>query len=255
MTDNTPVASPLAESGRASSAKNTISLVALILAIAGFVLGVIPATAGLAWLLLLPAAILSIVSLAKKGTKKGRATAALITATIGWIVAVIVALVAIVGGANQAINTPDAPSVSDEGSAPEEPVIEEAAIGDTVTNDDGVSFTVSAITCGIPVAGPEFLSETASGQFCEIKFTLFNGSNDAVYISSSDVTGTIGEATYDANTSVSQFGDNYFGTDVNPGLGIDCVVYIDIPADGALDSISYHPIFGFLTDGVTVRAS
>ncbi len=189
MTDNTPAAPQLVEAPAASlPTKNTLSLVALILAIAGFVLGVIPATAGLAWLLLLPAAILSIVSLAKKGTKKGRATAAPIISTVGWIVAVIVALVSIVGGANQAINTPDAPSVSDGGSAPEEPVVdEEAAIGDTVTNDDGVAFTVASITCGIAVAGPQFLEQTANGQFCEVKFTLLNGSDAAVSIWSGEL--------------------------------------------------------------------
>ena len=101
--------------------------------------------------------------------------------------------------------------------------------------------------------GPEFLVQTAKGQFCEVKYSVNNGSEDKISLYSSDVTGEIGKLTYDADTMVSTFGGDYFSTDLNPGLATDATVYIDIPADKALDYVVFHPQFGIFTDEIRVK--
>jgi hypothetical protein len=236
--------------------KNTIGLVALILAIVGFVLGVLPPTAAFAWLLLLPALILAIVGLTRKDAGKGTSITALILSVVGGIIAIIVAVVtalAVVGTAiSDANDTPSSASTS-AGSS-NAPAVEEAKIGSTVTNDAGVAFTVTAITCGIPSVGESFLKENASGQFCEIKFIVDNGSDEAVDVFATDVTGFIGKAKYEANGSLSRFNDDIITTKVNPGLSANCVIYIDIPAGAALEYIKYEPLFSF-DGGLIVRAS
>ena len=257
MTDAAPTAPSQTPPPAAPSLPNQVGLVALILAAVGFIMGVIPATSGFAWLLFIPALVLSIVGLTRKGKKKGTSVAALVVTIIGWIIAIVVASATLIVGMGQAIESAnDAPTAASEpadASAPTDGP-KEAGLGDTVVSDDGVEFTVSAITCGLPSAGGEFLNETASGQFCEVKFTLLNGSNEAVNLYSSDFTGLIGEATYEANTTVSQFGDDMFSTDVNPGLSVAGTVYIDIPLDAALEFVEYKPIFSF-GDGLIIRAS
>jgi hypothetical protein len=250
--------------------KNTIGLIALIVAGIGFLFGVIPPLSGLAWIFFIPAIVLAIIGLTRKGETKGTAISALIVAVVGWIVAFIVASVAILGAVGTAIEESDtAPSAASEASegaeapaegapveeAAEEEGVQEAAIGDTVTTGDGIAFTVTGISCGLAEAGDnEFLTETAKGQFCKVDFRIDNGGSDAINLFADDVKGYIGESAYDANNTVSTFGGDLFSTDVNPGLGTDNTVYIDIPAGAALDYIEFRPTFSF-DNAVVVRAS
>jgi len=136
----------------------------------------------------------------------------------------------------------------------EKPAAKEAKIGDTVTNTDGVAFTVNSIQCGIAHAGDQYLGEDAKGQFCEVKYTIKNGGSKEITLISSDLTGYIGSNEYDVDTStISTFGGDPFSTSVNPGLSADCDVFIDIPKGQALDYIKFKPAFSF-ADGVTVAA-
>ena len=277
MSDQTPYPpapvheqQPLQPQPAQPKTKNTIGLIALILAAVGFIFGVVPALSGLAWIFFIPAIVLAIIGLTRKGQRKGTSVAALVLAVVGWIIAIVVALVTVAGAIDTAIDEsaaaptaatqateaaaePAAPAESAEEAPADAP--SEAAVGTTVTTDDGVAFTVTAIQCGLAEAGDnEFLKETARGQFCAVNYRIDNGSTDSINLSASDIKGYIGESAYDANTTVSTFGGELFATDVNPGLGSDNVVYIDIPAGAALEYIEFSPLFSF-DSSVVVRAS
>ncbi|QOD43702.1 DUF4352 domain-containing protein [Clavibacter zhangzhiyongii] len=266
MSAPAPYAPAPAPAPAAPKQKNTIGLIALILAGIGFLFGVIPPLSGLAWIFFIPAIVLAIIGLTRKGQAKGTSISALILAVVGWIVAIIVASVTILGAVGTAIEESDtAPSAASEASeaaeapaaeAPaEEEGVQEAAIGDTVTTGDGIAFTVRGIECGLAEAGDnEYLKETAKGQFCKVDYRIDNGGSDSINLLSNDVKGYIGESAYDTNGSVSTFGGDLFSTDVNPGLGTDNTVYIDIPAGAALDYIEFRPTFSF-DNAVVVRAS
>lgn len=249
----------------ATTRSSTLSIVAIVVAGLGFVLAVLPPTAWIAWLPLVTGIVLGIVALVRRSGMKGLAIAAIIVGAVGWLIAILVSIGSFVSGVGDALDDPP-PAVTQPDDQPgggeedppaqeEEEESTEAGIGETVTNADGVSFTVDSVTCGITTAGPEFLQETASGQFCEVGFTVDNGSNEAISVYASDVTATIGEAEYEANSTISQVGEDYFATDVNPGLSTQGKVYIDIPADAALDYITYDPLFSFLTGPVIIRVA
>jgi hypothetical protein len=234
-----------------------LPILAAVFAGVGFLLA-IPAP-GVAWIFCVTAIVLAIVALVKRRQPRGLAIAAIIVAPIAWLIAIIVAVAGFASSVGDAIE--DAPSVSQPDATGDEDAGEadtgegagpkEAAIGDTVTNGDNVSFTVSAVTCGLATAGDnEYLQEAASGQFCEVRFTLANGSDESISVYSGDVTGTIGDATYEANDTASRFGDDYYSTDINPGLSADCIVYIDIPTDKKLEFVTYSPFFSFGGDVV-----
>jgi len=254
-----PAATPAAPLPPAGKPGNLPGLLALVFAIVGFVLGVIPPTSGLAWLLLVPAIVLGIVGLARKGRPKALALTGLIVGVVGLIVAIIVAAVtffAAVGDAvSKSLDAPSTASSADAGTGSSAaPAAKEAKIGDTVTNSDGVAFTVNSIQCGIAHAGNSITGADAKGQFCEVKFNVKNGGSKEITVISSDLTGYIGASEYDVDTStISTFGGDYFSTSINPGLAADCDVFIDIPAGQALDYIKFKPAFSF-ADGVTVSA-
>ena len=251
----------------AVASKNTPGLIAMILAIVAFVLGVIPGASFLAWLPAIAAIILAIIALVKKGAPKKAAVAAIIIAPIAWLIAIIVSIALIASGAGSSIeegfndglestqsDSPSSEAPIDPAEPSEEPADDgEARIGETLTNNDGVSVTFTSVTCGIAVAGPEFLEETAKGQFCEVRLQVQNGSDAQISLYSSDITGRIGTAEYESNTIASSFGGESFYTDLNPGLGTEGVVFIDIPADAALEYVVYRPLWSFLTDEIRVK--
>lgn len=78
--------------------RNTVGLIALILAISGTVFAVIPGAAIVGWLLLPAAFVLSIVSLFLKDQKRGQGIAALVVSIVGTLVGVL-AFVAMIGTA------------------------------------------------------------------------------------------------------------------------------------------------------------
>jgi hypothetical protein len=245
----------------ASSTTNTIGLVALIFAGIGFVLGVIPATSGLAWVLLIPSIVLAIIGLTRKARKKGTSVAALILGIVAWIISIVVFLVSAAVGISGAIDSAnDAPVASEPSEVVEEGDVESpsepaaAGVGDVVTSRDGVSLTVNAVTCGLPSAGADYLLEAAKGQFCEVAFTLVNGTADSLSISSYDFLAFIGDAEYETNSTANKFGDELFTTDLNPGLTTTGVVYFDIPVGVALDTVQYSGLLSF-DEKLVVNAS
>jgi len=250
-----PETSPAAPPA-APSTKNTFGLVAVILAGVGFLMAVIPATAGLAWLLVIPAIVFAIIGLTRKGKSKLTSIIAIIVAPIAWLIAIIVTIVSIAAGVGAIVDdapAADAPSASSPATPDSGEKASEPGLGETITNNKGVAITFSSVTCGIAEAGQQYLTEKAKGQFCEIKYNVTNGSSEKISLWSSDVTGEIDGNSYEADGSISQFGGDYFSTDVNPGLSAEAVIYIDIPAGAALQYLVYVPQFSIFTDDVRVK--
>lgn len=198
----------------------------------------------------------------RKAQPRLLAIIAVIVAPIAWLIAIIVAIAGVAAGIGTALDDArddDPPAVeqpSEEDPAEEEPADDGiAALGETVTNSDGVAVTFQSVTCGIATAGPQYLEETAKGQFCEVKYNVHNGGDEQISLWASDITGEIGGVEYESNTTISTFGGDMFTTDLNPGLGTDAVVYIDIPAGAALEFVVYDPQWSFFTEALRVSAS
>jgi Domain of unknown function (DUF4352) len=259
-TTSAPVAAPVAPAAPAKT-PNKIGLVALILAGVAFLLAVIPATSFIAWVPAVAAIIVGIVGLTRKGQKKGSSITAISIGVVAWIIAIVVATATALSAVGTAIEESDAAPTSaapadaepaDAAGEEDEPAAEEAGIGTAVTSDSGVTYTVSAMECGLTTAGEEFLSETPAGQFCEVRATVANGGSESMNLSTANVKGYINGASYEANGTVSKFGADLFATDINPGLSVDTVLYFDVPADSTLELVEFSEIFS-LDKSVVIR--
>lgn len=95
--------------------RNVPAMVALILAVVGFVFACIPGALGLGWLLLSAAFVVSIVSLFRKGRGKGLGITALVVSIVGSIVGAMVFLSVVVGAVDDALSGGDI-AVVEEGA-------------------------------------------------------------------------------------------------------------------------------------------
>ncbi|GAA3591141.1 DUF5067 domain-containing protein [Klugiella xanthotipulae] len=228
--------------------KNTLGLVAIIVAGVGFVAACIPFVAYLSWFLLVPGLVLAIIALVQKNKKKGLAIAALITSVLGIIMSIIIAIVSIVilgAGVSSAIEDAGGSSLSQQESG------KEFSLGDTATMSDGVAFTVTDTECGITSATDMFdMEQPAQGEFCTVEFTVKNGSNDSVSLATSVIAGMVGSTEYYPDGLISTFGTDSMLTTLNPGLSVDSVMYFDVPAGSTLDSVRLNTNLGLGT-GVT----
>lgn len=229
------------------SGPNVFGIIALALAVLGFVAGILPFASGLAWVLFAPAIVLAIIGLTRRGRPKGMALAGLIVAVAGWIVAIIVTVVSVFTGIGAAVDDFDPVP---EATASAEDVV---ALGQPVTNGDGVTFTLDAVECGLTSSGSEFFDETPAGEFCRLDFTVANGGTESVSLLAGDITAYAGDVAFQADDATGRFGEDYFTTDVNPGLSVPCVVFVDVPAGTALDTVAFAPVLSF-TDPVASSA-
>ena len=134
---------------------NVVGIIALVVAIAGFVFAVIPDVMGVAWILLPVAFVLSLVGLFARGAKWPAVTG-LVISIVAAIVGIVVFVNALIGSFGDVWDTideaiPDATDVPQPGDdapfgEPEQPAapVGNLAFGDTMTWDDGVALTVSA---------------------------------------------------------------------------------------------------------------
>lgn len=115
--------------------RNTVGLIALIVAIVGFVFACIPGALIVGWILLPVAFILSIVGLALSGKTKGTSISALILSVVGTIVGVLVFLFAVGSAFEDAFD--DDVSVSSTAEVEGEDDTDEAApAGDATPQDE-----------------------------------------------------------------------------------------------------------------------
>ncbi|HEX3679252.1 MAG TPA: DUF4352 domain-containing protein [Galbitalea sp.] len=232
---------------------NIFGLIALILGVVGFVLAVIPPTAVAAWILLVPALVLAIIGLTRKNQSKATSISALILSVVGWIIAIIVTVVVAASSVLSADSSTTVTSGSGSSTHTKAPT-KTAGIGDTVTNHDGVAFTVSSATCGLASAPNNFYgTETPTGQFCQVNVTVKNGSASSITLSSDSLTGYIGKASYDSDDQADNFGSlSNALSPLNPGLSTDCKFYVDVPSGQKLSSVKLGPGLSFGVGSVTV---
>jgi hypothetical protein len=232
---------------------NIIGLVALILAVIGFVLAVIPPTAVVAWILLVPALVLAIIGLTRKGRGKATSLTALILSVVGWLIAIIVTVVVAASTVVSADNSTTITSGSGSSSHTKAPA-KTAGIGDTVTNHDGVAFTVHSAACGLASAPDQFYgTDKPTGQFCQVKLTVKNGSKSSVTLSDDSLSGYIGNASYDSDADADNYGSlTTVLSPLNPGLSTDCTFYVDVPKGQKLTSVKLGTSLSFGVGDVTV---
>lgn len=134
---------------------NVLGIIALVVAVVGFVFACIPDMMGVAWVLLPVAFVLSLVGLFTRGAKWPAVTALIVSiaATVVGIVLFVNLLLGSLGGVFEEIDEaiPDAPVLPQPGEdapfgEPEQPQapVGDLAFGDTMTWNDGVALTVSA---------------------------------------------------------------------------------------------------------------
>lgn len=138
----------------AQKGRNTIGLIALIVAAVGFVFACIPGALIIGWILLPIAFILSILSLFQKGKGKGVGIAALIVSIVGTIVGAIVFFAVVVASVNEAFEDTTSVDVGqveeqapaeDAGAAPaDEPAEEPATAEGTRDNPVPVGTSISS---------------------------------------------------------------------------------------------------------------
>jgi hypothetical protein len=158
--------------------KNTLGLIALIIAIVGTVVAWIPLVGFVGWLFLTVALVLSIIALVQKNKKKGLAIGALITSIVGSIIAAIVFVAVTIAAFSP--NLPEVTSGSETSEeAQEEAPAEEAtpadeagtrenpvAIGDTITGGDfEVRINSVQLDAAEAVANANMFNEPAAEGF------------------------------------------------------------------------------------------
>lgn len=150
-----PVAAPVKQ-------KNTLGIVAFVIAVAGFLFAILPGAAIVGWLLLPVGFILGIVAICLKGKKKGLGIAAIIVAVVGTIAGFIAFSVAAVNAIDNAIDEAGGgdTAVVEEDTAADaaatEPAEEPAETGTrenplplgTVVANDNWEVVVNSVTLG-----------------------------------------------------------------------------------------------------------
>jgi hypothetical protein len=257
MTDTAPppAPAPAPVPGQPSAPKkapNVVGLVALALAVVTLLLAVIPPTSFIAWIPAVAAIVVAIIALTRKNQTKGMAIAAIIVAPIAWIIAIVVALSATVMAVDTAIKdsgsgvtTTEESAATDGADAPASEQPATVGIGTPVTSGSKMTYTVAGMTCGLDKAGNEYYPEVASGQFCEVKTTIANGGSETFDMYTSNVKAFIDGSEYEPNAVASTFGQDSFGTSINPGLSIETVLYFDVPKDKTLQTIEFSEAFTF----------
>lgn len=218
---------------------------ALVIAIFGFVLGVLPFAAWLAWILFIPALILAIRVLMNKQPGKTQATSAIVIVSIGWLLGMVsnnsqprataAASSITTPTSRPSTGAPTRPTATVTPPAPTSSAIR--SVGQAVTSRTGVSFTVTGAQCGLGAQDDMFDTVAPKGQFCKIDFVVANGSGQPQDVAAYDVYGYIGNARYQAETSLGKFGEDYYAITVNPGLSVNCAVFFDVPSGVSLDRV------------------
>lgn len=192
--------------------------------------------------------VISIVAMAKKGSKKAIPVTSLIISIVSGIVAIIVSLVTVLAAVSGA-----ASQVADDMSASQDEI--QAGIGQPVTTSDGAQLVINSVECGLPTFEGAFaVTETALGQFCVVKFTLYNPGTEPITAFTNDFGALVGETDVEASDriGVGGFGpDSSMSIELNPGLSVDGVAVIDIPAGSTLDAVTFG---GMGRDEVAIAA-
>lgn len=135
MTTDTDLRPPVQQ----KQSKNTVGMIALIVAIVGTLFAVIPGAMFLGWVLLPIAFVLSIISFFMRDQKRGQGIAALIVSIVGTLIGFIV-FVGVVGTAvDEAFNESTEVSVSEDEDPDTSAKDDVETVGEEGSADDGAS--------------------------------------------------------------------------------------------------------------------
>lgn len=133
---------------------NVVGIIAILVAIVGFLLVFLPAASGFAWIVVSAAFVLSLIGLFLRGAK-WPAVIGLVISIIAAIAGIVMFVTFLIGSVGDVIEDaipegpvlplplPDDPGAGQDGEQPEAPVAGDLAFGETMAWDDGVALTVS----------------------------------------------------------------------------------------------------------------
>ena len=212
---------------------NLIGLIALGLAILGFIFAAFLLTAGIAWMLLIPALILGAVGLFLPDRRKGSALAAVVVAIVGLILS-------LVGFRLPLDLTSQTNVINNDGVNPFSNLAggvlgvgggANGAPGSTgAQSGTGVGVEVASVDCHTPLATVTGLNLT--GEVCAISVSVTNNGNAPISIDSSGITATVGGTGYTADEQLAE--GNVLSAQVGVGESVAGTVYVNVPS-GTVD--------------------
>jgi hypothetical protein len=222
---------------------NLMGVVALGLAIVGFILAALLLTAGIAWILLLPALILGVVALTLKNRRKGAALAAVIIALVAFVLS-FVGFRLPLGGDGQAVgsgvlNNSGVNPLSTLTGGSGQLASTGGTGGGTTTTPDGVTVDVGSVDCHTPLATVTGLNIT--GEVCTVSVVVTNNGEDVVNIDGSAITADADGNGYLVDASLGD--DALVDLQVDAGQSSGGLVYVNVPSGTTgLDSLTLGDI-------------
>jgi hypothetical protein len=220
---------------------NIMGVIALGLAIVGFILAALLLTAGIAWILLLPALILGAVALTLKNRRKGAALAAVIIALVAFVLS-FVGFRLPLGTDGQAAG---AGVLNNAGVNPLSGVMGGSGTlastggGATTTTPGGVTVGVDSVDCHTPLATVTGLNIT--GEVCAVSVVVTNNGSDVVSIGGDQISAGADGTDYLVDASLGE--DALVDVQVGAGESTTGLLYVNVP-DGTtgLDSLNVGDI-------------
>lgn len=113
-------------------------------------------------------------------------------------------------------------------------------LGQTQVTRDGIAITPSAVSYGVGSPPSNLIGEPL-GSYATVTFRVENNSSEPHRLFIRQITGTIGGSEYDV-TGLTGLDGKYLGSlqNINPGLSLELVAYLDIPAGQTLDTFNYE---------------
>lgn len=217
---------------------NIIGLVALGLAILGFLFAVFLVTAGLAWILLIPAIALGVIGLFLPNRRRGAALAGVIIGVMGLVLSFVGFRLPLGSFAGQEVvnNEGVNPFSVFAGPLPGQQVSSNGGTGTGATgeNGSGLVVEVSSVDCHAPLASVTGLNIT--GEVCAITLTATNNGQDLVTIDSSNVSATADGSELLAQVELSE--GPLLEAQIGPGQSSTGTVYVNVPdVDASVDGV------------------
>ena len=214
-------------------AANPLGLVALGLAILGFIFAALLLTAGIAWILLFPALILGAVGLFLRDRRKGSALAAVIVALVGLILSFVGFRLPL------DLTSGQTPVLNNDGVNPFSMLTgavggngQVGANGATGANGtgaegaNGVGVEVQSVDCHTPLASVTGLNLT--GEVCAVSVQVVNNGTAPIDVNSAGITATVGGSSYNADEQLTE--GNLLDARVDVGDTTTGTVYVNVPS-------------------------
>lgn len=144
----------------------------------------------------------------------------------------------------------EAPATAEEAPAAEEeaPAAEEEAPAEEApAESEDYALVISGVERATEV-GDEYFGSEAQGEYVVVNYTFTNNADEAIDLSSSDMTliGANGTEYSESSDAMTAYADQYaFLETVNPGNSYEGVVVYDVPEGTEVTTLSYQAMFSF----------